>query len=214
MGDFASFAGDLRVVDVIATSRQIFGLPALDGFGHCFHGRIGIRVGHGGAALQPGTPFLKITPGVGRHDRRRIDERRLLVEPPLIKQFAFRRSRRRRWLKETVRQRADAPHNHGSSGWSREEFSDQSDGIARNHESIGIEPVVEISVLRVPGAALREVEVPRQNSPLVAPPGIPVDIPVFAVHIYVADDRVGRKHVDATWNVDVVVEIIIQGCAR
>ena len=73
--DYAAFPNDLGVVDVLASRGQILGLPTLDGFGHRFHGRIRIRVGHSGAALQPGTPFLKIPAGVGGHDRWRINER-------------------------------------------------------------------------------------------------------------------------------------------
>ena len=137
----------------------------------------------------------------------------MLIEPPLIIQFAFRRSRRRRWLKEPVRERTNAPQDHGADRRIGEQAGDQPDGIAGDHVAVGINRVVEISVLRVPDTTMREVEVPRQDRPFAAAPGIAVDIPVFHVQIDVPDYRVGGEHVDAPRNVDVVVEVLGKGGA-
>jgi ABC-type proline/glycine betaine transport system permease subunit len=41
-------------------------------------------VAHRGATLQPRTPFLKIKAGIGRYNGRRINQRGLFIEPPLM----------------------------------------------------------------------------------------------------------------------------------
>ena len=116
-------------------------------------------------------------------------------------------------MKETVRQRADAAQDHGADAGILEHFSHEPNGIAGDHVAVGIDPVVKIGVLRIPDPPLREVQVPRQDRPLAAPPCIPVNIPVFTAHIDVPNNRVGGEHVHATRDVDVVIQIIAQVCA-
>ena len=87
-------------------------------------------------------------------------------------------------------------------------------GIAGDHQPVGINVIVEISVLGIPNPALRQIQVPGQNRPLISLPGIAVNVPVLTVHIDVSDHRVGRQHVDGLGNIDVVAHVVFQSGSR
>ncbi len=87
----------------------------------------------------------------------------------------------------------------------------QADRVASDDEAVGVETIVEVGVLGIPHAPAGQVEIPGQDRPLVRLAGVAVDVPVFAVHVDVADDRVGREHVDALRDVDVVAHVVVQG---
>ena len=113
-------------------------------------------------------------------------------------------------MEKTVRERANAPHDHGTNGRVCEHVGDQANAGAADHKSIRVKSIIKIRVLRVPGAPMGEIKIPRQDGPFAALTSIAVDIPVFTVHIDVPDHRVGCEQIDTSRNIDVVIEIIDQ----
>ncbi len=132
------------------------------------------------------------------------------VEAPLVEQLVLVGSRRGRRLEVPVRERSDASQNHGAEARVCEKLGNQADRSAGRHIAVGVETVVEIGVLGIPEASVRQIQVPRQDGPFTAPARVAIDVPILAVHIDVPDHRIGRQHVHAPGKIDVVVEVPLQ----
>ncbi len=93
-GNLPTVADRLVVVNLVAPRRKILVLPTQDGLRHRLHRGIGIRVGNRRtAALEPRSPLDKIALGIRGDDRGRVDEGRLLIQPPLVPAFGERGAR-------------------------------------------------------------------------------------------------------------------------